>query len=92
MGPLLMALPLPDGDAAWQYALEADTVPEAAWVDGLPQVRVAACLAPDWGMKGGVIQPPPQGFAMGEAYELTLLPYAETAGRIAAFPQAGKRA
>ena len=28
---------------------------------------------------------------MGAGYELTLLPYAETAGRIAAFPQAGNR-
>ena len=34
---------------------------------------------------------PPQGVPLGEMYELTLLPYAETLGRIAAFPQAVAR-
>jgi len=30
--------------------------------------------------------PPPQRVAMGQAYELTLIPYAGAEGRIAAFP------
>ncbi len=92
LGPLLMALPLPDGDAAWQYAISEDATP-AAFMDGdRPRVRVDACLAPAWVARGGVIQPPPQGVPLGEMYELTLLPYAETLGRIAAFPQAARRA
>ena len=30
--------------------------------------------------------PPPQRVAMGQAYELTLIPFAGAEGRIAAFP------
>jgi hypothetical protein len=92
LGPLLMALPLPDGDAAWQYALRDTAEPVAFQEAGRPRVHVDACLAPAWAASGGVIQPPPQGVPPGEMYELTLLPYAETQGRIAAFPQAARRA
>ncbi|MDD3213224.1 MAG: hypothetical protein PHY64_06105, partial [Eubacteriales bacterium] len=91
-GPLLMALPLPDQQAAWQYALAEDGEPALSWEDGRPRAHVDACLAESWFAKGGKIQPPPQGCGMGEAYELTLLPYADTKGRIAAFPRAARRA
>ena len=91
-GPYLMALPLPNANAAWQYALDADAPLTCSWTDGRPQVKVDACLAPSWSAGGRQIPPPPQGIAMGDAYELTLLPYAETLGRIAGFPQAVHRA
>ena len=90
-GPLLMALPLPDGDAAWQYAISDRTVPIDRMEGDRPRVHVDACLAPTWALRSGRIQPPPQGVPLGEMYELTLLPYAETLGRIAAFPQAVAR-
>ena len=91
-GPYLMALPLPDANAAWQYALDAEAQLSCVWVGGYPQVGVDACLAPGWATAGRVIPPPPQGTPMGDAYVLTLLPYAETMGRIAGFPQAVRRA
>ena len=91
-GPLLLALPLPNAEADWQYALDEDTPLTLSWENGRPRVCVNACVAPNWAARGGVIQPPPQGLPMGEAYELTLLPYADTQGRIAAFPQAAHRA
>ncbi len=91
-GPLLLALPLPETNAAWQYALGDEAQPVAEWENGRPRVRVDACDAEGWSARDGLIQPPPQGVAMGEAYELTLLPYADTRGRIAAFPQASRRA
>ena len=91
-GPMLMALPLPDASAAWQYALDDNAVPRVEWIQGRPRVRVEACIAQNWAARGGRIPPPPQGLDMGEGYELTLLPYADTLGRIAAFPLAGRRA
>jgi len=90
-GALLMALPLPDEEAAWQYALIEDAEPAVTWEDGRPRVCVDACDAEGWAARGGVIQPPPQGVRTGDAYELTLLPYADTQGRIAAFPRASNR-
>ncbi len=90
-GPNLMALPLPGPDAAWRYALDANVVPLLELEDDQPRARVDACDAPEWELRRGVIAPPPQGMRMGAGYELTLLPYADTAGRIAAFPQAGRR-
>jgi len=87
-GPLLMALPLPDADAAWQYALDEETALTLTWENARPRVQVDACMTQEWQARAGAMQPPPQGVGMGEAYELTLLPYAETVGRIAAFPQA----
>ncbi len=84
----LMALPLPDENAAWQYALDEDGKPTATWENGRPLVRVDACDALTWKARTGKIPPPPQGCGLGEAYELTLLPYADTLGRIAAFPRA----
>ncbi|MDD3410669.1 MAG: glycoside hydrolase family 127 protein, partial [Eubacteriales bacterium] len=90
-GPVLMALPLPETNAAWQYALDSGVMPKLEIADGRPLARVDACDAMDWTARQGVIAPPPQGMRMGAGYELTLLPYAETAGRIAAFPQAGNR-
>lgn len=87
-GPLLMALPLPNAEAAWQYALDEETAMTLTWENARPRVQVDACVAAEWQMRAGAMPPPPQGVGMGEAYELTLLPYAETVGRIAAFPQA----
>lgn len=86
----LMALPLPDENAAWQYALDEDSKPTVTWENGRPLVRVDACDAPAWRARAGKIPPPPQGCDIGEAYELTLLPYADTLGRIAAFPRASR--
>ncbi len=91
-GALLMALPLPDDAAHWQYALEEDAPLSVSWDNGRPQVHVPACAAPDWKRKGEEILPPPQGMEMSEPFELTLLPYADTLGCIAAFPQAARRA
>lgn len=91
-GPRLMALPLPEADAAWQYALDEATGLGISWEGGSPRVRVDACVAQNWSQRGGVMLPPPQGLTMGEGYELTLLPYADTLGRVAAFPQAARRA
>ena len=56
--------------------------------DGKPSVRIDACVAPSWTVKNGRIPSPPQGLHMGDAYELTLLPYRNTVGRVAVFPQA----
>ncbi|MBP3649738.1 MAG: glycoside hydrolase family 127 protein [Clostridia bacterium] len=85
-GNELMAFPLPKSSVEWRYAI----------VDGLqmtpdqhgndPRVMLAACAAPEWKEKGGFIMPPPQRVPMGQAYELTLIPYAGAQGRIAAFP------
>ena len=83
-----MALPLPDAQAGWQYALDEETALDITWENDRPRVHVSACEAPEWEARGGSMQPPTQGLGMGEAYELTLLPYADTLGRIAAFPQA----
>ncbi len=85
---LLMALPLPEADAAWQYALDERAKPDVFFAEGKPRVRVDACLAPSWTVKDGRIPSPPQGLRMGDPYELTLLPYPETEGRVAVFPQA----
>jgi len=85
---MLMALPLPEPDAAWQYALDEKTKSSVIWKDGKPGVKIDACVASDWTVKGGRIPSPPQGLRMGEAYELTLLPYRDTVGRVAVFPQA----
>ncbi len=84
----LMALPLPEADDAWQYALSDSFKPVLSMVDGAPSVRVEACSAPGWTVKDGRIPSPPQGLRMGDAYELTLLPYSDTVGRVAIFPQA----
>ena len=85
---LLMALPLPDADAAWQYALDERAKPTVFWAEGKPGVRIDACVAPSWTVKNGRIPSPPQGLRMGDTYELTLLPYRDTVGRVAVFPQA----
>ncbi len=90
-GAMLMALPLPDENAAWQYALDGDAALSLEWDGGRPRARVEACAVERWHARNGVILPPPQGCDMGEAYELTLLPYADTLGRIAAFPLASHR-
>jgi hypothetical protein len=84
----LMALPLPEADAAWQYALSDQAKPAVSLEDGTPSVRIDACVAPSWTVKNGRIPSPPQGLRMGDAYELTLLPYRDTVGRVAVFPQA----
>ncbi len=91
-GAYLMALPLPDAGAAWQYAVDEEKEPSVTWENGRPQVGVDACVASQWKTRGRIILPPPQGCDLGEAYELTLLPYADTLGRIAAFPRASRRA
>ena len=85
---LLMALPLPEPDAAWQYALDEKAKPTVVWTDGKPSLKLDACVAPSWTVKEGRIPSPPQGLRMGDPYELTLLPYRDTVGRVAVFPQA----
>ncbi len=87
-GPYLMALPLPDESAAWQYALDEEAEPTVTWEQGKPHVKVDASVAPRWQVRSGIIQPPPQSCGMNEVYELTLLPFAATMGHIAAFPRA----
>ena len=84
----LMALPLPEADAAWQYALDEQAKPAVVWAEGKPTVRIDACVAPSWTVKNGRIPSPPQGLRMGDAYELTLLPYRDTTGRVSVFPLA----
>ena len=56
------------------------------YADGAPYALAAACEAPMWKEKAGFILPPPQGVPAGPAYELTLIPFAGTGGRIASFP------
>ena len=77
VGAQLMALPLPDASAAWRYAVRTDLPLTLSEEDG---------GAPAWQERAGFILPPPQGVPAGAAYELTLLPFAGTDGRIAAFP------
>lgn len=86
----LMALPLPKPDAAWRYALDERAKPAVVWTDAVPGVKTDACIAPNWNVKNGRIPSPPQGMRMGDAYELTLLPYAGTVGRVAVFPLASR--
>lgn len=90
-GGTLMALSLPDRDAAWRYAILTGMAFSQTEEDGRPFALAAACDAPMWREKGGFILPPPQGVPMATAYELTLIPYAGTDGRIAAFPCASGR-
>ncbi|MCL1854132.1 MAG: hypothetical protein FWF86_00235 [Clostridia bacterium] len=95
-GPTLMALSLPDPEDGWQYALtvageDAAPILSSGEKDGVPLVYARACGAPGWQAKNGFITPPPQGLPVTTEYELTLLPYAGTEGRIAAFPRGGGR-
>ena len=83
----LLALPLPEPDAAWQYALDERAKPSAVWDEDKLSVKIDACVAPSWTVKNGRIPSPPQGLRMGDPYELTLLPYRDTVGRVAVFPQ-----
>lgn len=85
---MLMALPLPKADAAWQYALDERAKPSVVWTEGRPNLKIDACVVPSWTVKDGRIPSPPQGLRMGDAYELTLLPYGDTVGRVSVFPQA----
>lgn len=85
-GATLLALPLPEEAMAWQYALIPGTAITAAQEGDQVTALVTACEAPLWKEKAGFILPPPQGTPVGAAYELTLIPYAGTGGRIAAFP------
>lgn len=86
VGARLMALALPDENVAWRYALHSGTPVTPVEEDGVPYALAAACEAPMWKEKGGFILPPPQGVPAGPAYELTLIPFAGTGGRIASFP------
>lgn len=85
-GNQLMAFSLPESSMEWRYALVEGMrmTPDQQGDD--PHVMLAACAAPEWKEKGGFIMPPPQRVAMGQAYELTLIPFAGAKGRIAAFP------
>lgn len=86
VGAQLMALALPETDMAWRYAILRSLPVTSVEENGVPYALITACEALGWGEKGGFILPPPQGVPMGDAYELTLIPFAGTAGRIAAFP------
>ena len=86
VGARLMALALPEKDMAWRYAVLRSLPLTSVEENGVPYALLTACDAPVWQQKGGFILPPPQGVPMGDAYELTLIPFAGTNGRIAAFP------
>ena len=86
VGAQLMALALPEKDMAWRYAMIRSLPVTSVEEDGIPYALITACEAPEWQQRKGFILPPPQSVAMGDAYELTLIPFAGTAGRIAAFP------
>lgn len=88
-GAELLALPLPGGDAQWRYAVCPDRISMVS--EDRLRALVIATDAPGWQQKDGFILPPPQNVRMGDAYELTLLPFAETNGRIAAFPCSAER-
>lgn len=86
VGAQLMALSLPDPDAGWRYAILRSYPMTSVEDAGIPYALLTACEAPEWREKAGFILPPPQGVQPGAAYELTLIPFAGTDGRIAAFP------
>ncbi|MBR4067039.1 MAG: glycoside hydrolase family 127 protein [Clostridia bacterium] len=87
-GSQLMSFCMPRDDMEWRYAYVEGARLTPRRQDQQPLVIMTACAAPEWKEKGGFILPPPQGVAAGQAYELTLLPFAGTEGRIAAFPTA----
>lgn len=86
VGARLMALALPEKGMDWRYALLRQAAPAGTEDGGVPYALVAACEAVGWEQRSGFILPPPQGILMNDAYELTLMPFAGTSGRIAAFP------
>lgn len=86
VGAQLMALALPEKGMSWRYAVLRSLPLTSVEEDGTPYALLTACEAHHWQQKGGFILPPPQDVPMGDAYELTLIPFAGTAGRIAAFP------
>lgn len=91
-GPHLMALPLPDDGAGWQFALMKDTALTPTEENGELCVLATATDAPAWQSKAGFIAPPPQNTVAGTEYQLMLLPFARTVGRIAQFPSAVRKA
>ena len=90
-GAQVMALPLADKGQGWQFALLADGELIPGEEMGKPCVRAVATDAPAWSAKNGFVTPPPQGLYVDQEYELTLLPFAETTGRIVEFPCAAVR-
>ncbi len=86
VGAQLMALALPEKDMAWRYAIIRSLPVTGVEENSKPYALITACEAQEWQQRKGFILPPPQGVPMGDAYELTLIPFAGTAGRIAAFP------
>ncbi len=90
-GPTLLCLPLPDEGAGWQFALVDGAPLTALEEEGGLTVLAVATDAPTWREKSGFITPPPQGISAGMEYELTLIPFGGTQGRIAAFPRAVRR-
>lgn len=90
-GPTLLSLPLPDESASWQYAFVPNTPLNALEQGGELRVLAIATDAPAWQEKNGFITPPPQGLPVGMEYQLTLIPFGGTGGRIAVFPRAARR-
>jgi hypothetical protein len=92
-GNQLLAFCLPRSDVEWRFASLEGARLTASGNEQQPVVIMPACAAPEWKEKGGFIMPPPQRVAVGEGYELTLMPFAGAEGRIAAFPtaQSGSR-
>ncbi len=86
VGAQLMALPLPEKDASWRYAVIRSLPVTQTEDGGMPCALLTACEAPQWREKKGFIAPPPQNVIPGSAYELTLIPFAGRSGRITAFP------
>lgn len=91
-GPTLLALSLPREGAAWQYALAGGTPLSPGEEDAGLCVYAIATDAPGWVAREGFVTPPPRGLSTQQEYELTLLPYSGTGGRIAAFPLAEPQA
>lgn len=87
-----MALSLPEANASWQFALLSDTQLTPVEENGKLCVLAAATDAPAWRSKSGFVMPPPQGTIGGAQYQLTLMRFAKTTGRIAQFPLATHRA
>lgn len=69
-----------------RYAIHSGNPITPVEEDGVPYALAAACEAPCGGKRPGSFCRPPQGVPGGPAYELTLIPFAGTGGRIASFP------
>lgn len=86
-GPLVYALPV-EADTRWNVALLADPQFEVAAEAGIPVLYTDAATVPAWQRSGDMPAPPPitPSVAREDVHRIALLPYGETAARIAQFP------